>query len=83
MKTRRGRFRNVKVFSDGEVGCGFVNSKNRMGGYVGETTFVALPGRIEFEPPPVDEGASLERKVQQQQKVVAFLEVAVKNCPGW
>lgn len=33
------------------VGCGLVNAKNRMGGYVGKTIFIAFPdGDVRTEP---------------------------------
>lgn len=36
------RFRDVKMSDDGAV-CGFVNSKNRVGGYAGWAQFYAIP----------------------------------------
>lgn len=48
------RFRNVYVTVNGEIEgrrgaylCGFVNSKNRMGAYVGWTAFVATEDFVE------------------------------------
>lgn len=48
-------FKDVKYFSSKDVGCGFVNSKNRMGGMVGFKTFIAFPdGRVRFDADPGD-----------------------------
>jgi hypothetical protein len=33
-----------------DVTCGFVNAKNRMGGYVGFRAFIVISGRAEIEP---------------------------------
>jgi hypothetical protein len=42
-------FRNVMHFEKSGAGCGEVNAKNRMGGYVGYTFFVAFPdGDVRF-----------------------------------
>lgn len=47
------QFRNVKVFGDwsrSEVAvCGEVNAKNRMGGYVGYTSFIVTPAGADIE----------------------------------
>lgn len=41
-------FRSITVFKNGNY-CGEVNSKNRMGGYVGYKAFSKVDGKIEIE----------------------------------
>lgn len=55
-------FRNVRTGSRIDVWCGEVNSKNRMGGYVGWRAFVAFPpidGRPSWNV-TIDDGSALE-----------------------
>lgn len=48
-------FRDVQYFTRNDVGCGFVNSKNRMGGMVGFKVFIAFPdGTVRFASDPGD-----------------------------
>lgn len=60
------QFTEVEFHSATESGCGYVNAKNKVGGYTGRKLFVAsLSGQVEFaptpqEPPPVRE---LERQL--------------------
>lgn len=45
------KFKDVKYFSNTKAGCGSVNAKNKMGGFVGYTRFIALPeGEVIFDP---------------------------------
>lgn len=44
------QFRNIRANPKTDVTCGFVNAKNRMGGYVGERQFVIFSsGIVEFD----------------------------------
>jgi hypothetical protein len=42
------RFSRITLSQDGSVACGLVNSKNRMGGYAGDTSFMVLDGQVWF-----------------------------------
>lgn len=76
------RFQDVRAFSETKAGCGVVNAKNRMGGYIGNTRFVALPdGNVIFEPQSDDGTGALEVQLERAKQVLAFLNIAVANCP--
>lgn len=60
--------------------CGYVNSKNRMGGYVGNELFVVeSDGSVHFEPPEADESESIEEKIASTEGRIKFLEL-VRDC---
>lgn len=45
------KFRNVRYVPTSRAGCGEVNAKNRMGGYIGYTVFIAFEdGDVRFSP---------------------------------
>ncbi len=76
------RFEDVRAYPALNSGCGFVNAKNRMGGYTGRRQFVALPdGSIAFAPAGDDGIGSLNDRISRQQKLVEFLQLAVRSCP--
>ena len=53
------KFSGITFNSKNGVGCGSVNAKNRMGGYVGNTMFVVFPsGDVRLEPPREDSHAT-------------------------
>lgn len=61
-------------------GCGLVNAKNSMGGYVGFAQFIARSdGSVEFEPPD-DRSGTLVQQLEAAQKKLAFLEKMSAQC---
>jgi len=73
------KFANVKYFRETKSGCGSVNSKNSMGGYVGNVLFVADldDGSVEFSSPGNSSGdyVALANDLK-------FMELRIKNCPA-
>jgi hypothetical protein len=77
------KFRGIAFNSATRAGCGFVNAKNRMGGYVGETHFVATPdGKVRFEPDADTNGGTTQQRLDVVSKQIAYLEFAQANCPS-
>ena len=65
------KFENVKYFKKTDVGCGFVNARNSMGGYIGKRIFVAFPdGDVRFHPTDLDAAARIN-----------FIVLVEANCP--
>ncbi len=61
--------------------CGYVNSKNKMGGYVGSKHFVATEnGEVRFEPRLDTKGKTTEELLIETDKQIAYLEFAIANC---
>jgi hypothetical protein len=59
------QFSNVKFFRSTGYGCGFVNARNKMGGYVGRKQFVAsLDGQVVLAPTEKEPEAPRESPVQ-------------------
>ncbi len=76
-------FSDVKYFPDTGGGCGFVNARNRMGGYVGNFQFtVDRSGTVEFEPADPSPSTSAEEKLAVINTQLAFYDVVEANCPG-
>lgn len=75
------QFSNVTFSRSTKAGCGLVNAKNRMGGYVGATAFVLTPeGAVSFAPREVV-SLTPEDKLKALKEELAFLELAEKHCP--
>lgn len=82
------RFSRVKYYRTTGATCGYVNSRNRMGGYAGSVKFMLSPGGIvtfgPSEPDAVNLKASLaeiDAALQQIEANIAFLKKAVVLCP--
>lgn len=76
------KFKGIEFSRETRTGCGFVNAKNKMGGYVGSTMFIAKEdGSILFAPPDEDPTSSAQHRLDAVAKTIAFLEQAVKECP--
>ena len=74
------RFRDVSFNRAKRAGCGWVNAKNRMGGYVGNTHFIIFPdGDLRFEPADTEFGSS-EQKIENLQKQINYLTLVESNC---
>ena len=75
------KFRGVKFFRRSGAGCGEVNAKNSMGGYVGYTWFVAFKdGEVRLEPREASATASVEELVDAAAKRRGFLMLVEANC---
>jgi hypothetical protein len=76
------KFRNVKYFRKTDGGCGEVNAKNMMGGYVGFTGFVALPnGDVLLAPEDYSQKTDTQQKIDLLKKQIDWMKVAEENCP--
>lgn len=76
------QFREVKLYAKSGAGCGEVNAKNRMGGYVGFTLFVAFKdGDVRFEPTENLNSNDASARVEALQKQLNFLTLVQSNCP--
>ena len=74
------RFKGVRFYKNTGAGCGFVNSKNRMGGYVGDQLFIRFAdGEVRFGPVEVDVADSA-RFLDYTQKYVNFSTLRSANC---
>lgn len=62
--------------------CGRVNSKNRMGGYAGDTEFaVTKDGTLLFRPNEENETAALDARIHAMEKVIEYLKFTGAVCP--
>lgn len=76
------KFGEVVYSKKTDAGCGAVNAKNRMGGYIGFTRFVAYPdGDVRFEPDGDPGAGSTEMRMEATQKKINFLTLAIAACP--
>ena len=76
------RFEDVTIRRETASACGRVNSKNRMGGYVGMRHFVLLPsGEVIFSSSEADVGtgsnAEIALRIENLEKFTALI---AKNC---
>jgi hypothetical protein len=70
-------FRSAQFFQKSKAGCGEVNAKNSMGGYVGYTAFVKFDdGDVRFEPKD-------ERDSEAAARARNFWDLVAANCPEW
>ncbi|WP_297835062.1 hypothetical protein [Thermomonas sp.] len=75
------KFDQVRYISRSGAVCGGVNSKNRMGGYVGMIAFIVdKTGKVTFEPMVDTESGSAESRVDALQQSITFLELVRANC---
>ena len=78
------KFKEVQFFPTTGAGCGQVNARNKMGGYTGFTTFVALPdGSVKFGPGQAASTTDLNLLQEHIQKLQNLIAVAKENCPGY
>jgi len=76
------RFEEVTYNAKTKFGCGRVNAKNRMGGYVGFARFVFYQpdGSVQFEPQGEASHQPTAERLEAVQKQIAFLEHAKTAC---
>jgi hypothetical protein len=76
------KFGEIRYSPKTDGGCGSVNARNRMGGYMGFTEFVAMKsGEVTFAPAEASESASTTDKLEAVTKRIGFLRVAIAQCP--
>lgn len=81
------KFQRVEHFSKTSATCGYVNAKNRLGGYAGPRQFLVLgKGSVIFEPQDSGENnpqtaSVLKARIQAIEEQQAFLRRVIKNCP--
>ena len=76
------KFQNVEFFPQTGAGCGLVNVKNKMGGYVGSTRFIVLAnGGVRLEPLDATDSGPIERQLAGVNKKIDFLKLHIANCP--
>lgn len=75
------KFRNVRVNKETGVACGAVNSKNKLGGYVGFQNFLVLPGgTVTIDPGAPSSTQSASEVVAGAFKQLQFLSDYKKHC---
>lgn len=75
------KFRFVEANPKTGGGCGEVNARNRMGGYVGFTAFILFAdGEVRFGPPEVSSTEGLPRFQEYVQKLENFVILMNANC---
>ena len=91
------RFTNITFHRDTGAGCGVVNSKNKMGGYAGETEFISFSdNRVIFNSlgdaskkleycKGINSSYSklecLEKAKNEVDEILVFLEQKSRQCP--
>jgi hypothetical protein len=76
------KFRNINKGSDPGLVCGEVNSKNRLGGYVGFTKFlVAADGTVTIDPQSPTGSETPSELILRTAQKVDFLLAYGKKCP--
>lgn len=75
------KFEGTEFSSKTGGACGYVHSKNRMGGYVGLTMFVVTKdGDVSFEPNDNTDVEDAQERLKALEKKLAFLKKAQKHC---
>jgi len=75
------RFAAVQYHQRTRNTCGYVNGKNRMGGYTGNTPFILLSdGEVRFGPQAPD-ASGLQARLEQVEANIAFLKQIALFCP--
>lgn len=75
------RFRSINFNRSNRTGCGVVNAKNKMGGYVGDTHFIATnDGEVMFQPSDEGQIGSEEQKLKALELQVKYIEASKAMC---
>jgi len=75
------KFEQVRYNRSTEAGCGLVNAKNSMGGYVGLRHFVApKSGEVKFQPNVDSESGTTEQRIKALEQEIEYLEYAKPFC---
>lgn len=76
------KFRDVEYFKGTGATCGYVNAKNRMGGYVGFTIFVVTEkGEVLLNPNADTESGPPKKRLKAINKQIDFLKRVEHECP--
>ena len=76
------KFRGVRFYPKSGAGCGEVNAKNSMGGYIGFSSFVAPKnGPVQFEPTGDESIGEPKQRIEVLNQKIAYLDLMSKNCP--
>lgn len=76
------KFTHVTYYPETKSGCGLVNAKNSMGGYVGNVVFIAgLDGFLEFKPNRDSSVGTAQERLAAVSEEIKFLELQLKRCP--
>lgn len=77
------QFFDVEFFRKTGGACGFVNAKNKMGGYVGKTEFSATQaGEVKFRPNANTETGTTQEQILALESLIAYATFAATNCPA-
>lgn len=75
------RFEYVQHNPATKATCGAVNAKNKMGGYVGFTSFILKADEaLELEPPDHESETDLRKKLDALQKRIDFMRTWESLC---
>ena len=74
------KFEKVQFYRKNKTGCGMVNAKNSMGGYVGNRMFVVRPEGVYFSPESGSYSSNNEKRLEQYKKELEFLNLTEKFC---
>ena len=75
------KFFDVYVSAQKGGACGYVNAKNKMGGYAGDRQFlVAKSKAVYFEPIAPSEYSTHEEKMKYFEQQKTFIEMKILYC---
>jgi hypothetical protein len=76
-------FSDVTFSPDGAVACGYVNAKNRMGGYAGRQHFIVIGDYAAIDPEPeIDTSKSVEYQQAMAKIHADYLSSTRAQCAG-
>jgi len=76
------QFRDVRKNAETGVWCGTVNSKNKMGGYVGHRIFMVLADQsVTMDPKSNPVASSAAELFKQTMQIIEFGSALRTNCP--
>lgn len=61
--------------------CGFVNARNKLGGYVGPQAFVVDAGVVHFDPGEASTTAPTTEQFERLKRRLEFVERDLAGCP--
>lgn len=76
------QFENIQFDAKSDIGCGAVNGKNAMGGYVGFKSFIAWPdGNVMIQPDEPLPFGDLGERIHKTEELIEFLTLFKELCP--